>query len=53
VYRHIFIFGVQLHHQCPEPVQEILQRLSLVLLYVKEIVRDRRGSLVDDELFPE
>jgi len=20
VYRHVFVFGVQLHHQCPEPV---------------------------------
>jgi len=43
MYRHIFIFGVQLYHKCPKPIQEILQRLSLVLLYVKEIVRDRRG----------
>jgi len=43
---------MQLHHQCPELVQEILQRLSLILLYVIEIVRDKRGSLVDDELFP-
>ena len=53
VYRHIFIFGVQLHHQCLEPVQEVLQRLSLVLLYVENIVKDRRGSLVDDVLLSE
>ena len=44
VYRHIFIFGVQLHHQCPKPIQEVFQRLSLILFYVEKIVRDRRGA---------
>ena len=37
VYHHIFIFSLQLHHQCLEPVEEIFQRLSLVLLNVEKI----------------
>ena len=34
-------------------VEEFLQRLSLILSYVKEIIRDRWGSPIRDVLCPE
>ena len=34
-------------------MEKLLQRLSLILSYVKEIIRDRRGILIRDVLCPE
>ena len=44
---------VQPHHLCSKAVEEFLQRVSLILSYVKEIIRDRWGSLIRNVLCPE
>ena len=53
VHHHPFVFEVQPHYLCPKAVEELLQRLSLILSYVKEIIRDRWGSPIRDVLRPE
>jgi len=47
------ILSLEPYYERPKPVQKILQRFSLSLLHTEEVERDRRLSLVDDELFPE
>jgi len=47
------ILGMKLYYKRPKPIQKILQRFSLSLLYPKKIERDWRSGLVNNELFPE
>ena len=53
MYYHLFVLDVQSHHLCPKTVKELLQGLSLILPYVKKIVRNGRGSPIRDVLFSE
>ena len=53
VHHHLFVFEVQPYHLSSKVVEELLQRLSLILPYIKEIIRDGRGSPICDVLFPE
>jgi len=46
------ILGVELYHQRPKLVMEVLQGLSLILLHPEEIERDGGWSSVDYELLP-
>jgi len=47
------ILSLELYYEHPEPVQKILQRFSLSLLHTEKVKRDKRLSLVNNELFPE
>jgi len=51
MHHHRFILSVQPHHLCPKTVEELLQGLSLILPYVKKIVKDGRGSPIRDVMF--
>ena len=44
VHHHIFFCEVQPHHLHSKTVEELLQRYSLILFYIKEVVRDWRGA---------
>ena len=53
VHHHPFVLEVQPHYLCSKAVEELLRCLSLILSYVKEIIRDGRGSLIRDVLCSE
>jgi len=51
MHRHGLIYGFQPHYLDSKPVQELLQGLSLVLLNVKDNIRDSSGGPVNEVLF--
>ncbi len=48
-----FILSVKPHHLRPKTVNKLLQRLTLVMSYIEEIVRFGWGSAIRDVLLPE
>jgi len=46
------VLGLELYCKSLKPIQKILYRFSLSLLYTKKIEREWRSGLVNDELFP-
>ena len=53
VHHHLFFCEVQPHHLCSKIVEELLQRLSLILFYIKKVIGYWRGGLIRDVLCPE
>ena len=50
---HRLISGVDPHHLFPKAINELFQRLPLILPHVEKIIRNGWGSTVCNVLFPE